>query len=245
MNAIETNDFTRTLQAWGERLTRPKTILCVSAHWMTEGTWVTNMARPRTIHDFSGFPQALFDVRYPAPGSPDLAQRVREVVGRSSIQLDNDQWGLDHGSWSVLRHLFPAGDIPVVQLSLYLTQPGHYHLGMGERLRPLRDEGVLVVGSGNIVHNLQQIQWEADAPPYPWATEFDEWAKARLLARDFTALTEKFADTDAGRLSVPTPEHYYPLLPVLGASTPDDSLSFPYEGIQNSSISMRAVVFGA
>lgn len=244
MNAIETNDFTRALNALGERLPRPRSILCISAHWMTEGTWITAMPRPRTIYDFYGFPKALFEVQYPAPGSPEFAKLVHETVRDPQVHLDSENWGLDHGTWSVLRHLFPKADVPVMQLSVYIEQPGPYHLQLGEQLRPLRDQGVLIIGSGNIVHNLRQIIWGEDARPYDWAVEFDEWSKAKLEARDFKALAEAYLDTPAGRLSIPTPDHYYPLLPVLGASDVQDDMTFEFEAIHNASISMRAVSFG-
>ena len=244
MNAIADNDFTRALNALGERLPRPRAILCVSAHWMTEGTWITAMPRPRTIHDFYGFPKPLFEVQYPAPGSPELARHMHETVRAPRIYMDTDTWGLDHGTWSVLKHLFPQADVPVLQLSVYIEQPGPYHLQLGTQLRPLRDHGVLIIGSGNIVHNLHRIIWETHAPPYEWAEEFDAWSKAKLEARDFKALAESYLDTPAGRLSVPTPDHYYPLLPVLGASDSLDEMAFEFEAIHNASISMRAVSFG-
>ena len=174
------------------------------------------MPRPRTIHDFYGFPKALFEVQYPAPGSPEFAKLVHETVRDPQVYLDSENWGLDHGTWSVLRHLFPEADVPVMQLSVYIEQPGPYHLQLGEQLRPLRDQGVLIIGSGNIVHNLRQIVWE----------------------------TEAYLDTPAGRLSIPTPDHYYPLLPVLGASDAQDDMTFEFEAIHNASISMRAVSFG-
>lgn len=244
MNAIETNDFTRRLNALASKIERPRAILCVSAHWMTEGTWVTRMPRPKTIHDFYGFPQALFDVQYPAPGSPDIADLVRKTVVDPQVQADEEIWGLDHGTWSVLKHIYPQADIPVLQLSVYITQPGEYHFKLGEQLKQLREHGVLIVGSGNIVHNLRRIVWDTDAKPFDWAVEFDEWAKAKLLSGDHKALITDFAGTTAGRLSVPTPDHYYPLLTILGAADKAEQVSFEYEGIQNGSISMRAVGFG-
>lgn len=244
MNAIEENEFTRTLNRLGEELPRPRAILCVSAHWMTEGTWVTEMPKPKTIHDFYGFPQELFDVQYPAPGSPEIAALVRETVKEPRVNPDRDVWGLDHGTWSVLRHLYPRADVPVLQLSIYMSQNADYHLKLGEGLRPLRDQGVLIVGSGNIVHNLRYINWETHAPAHAWATEFDTWARQRLEARDFASLATKYLESEAGKLSVPTPDHYYPLFPVLGASDSRDELAFEFEGIHNASISMRALSFG-
>lgn len=243
MNAIADNDYTRALALMGERLPRPKTILCISAHWLTDSMQITAMERPKTIHDFFGFPQALMEIQYPAPGSPRLAEQIA-VDSRGTIQLDPQDWGLDHGAWAVLRHMYPAADIPVLQLSIEVKKPGPHHVRVGESLRALRDQGVLILGSGNIVHNLRQIVWQEDAPAFPWAVEFDQWSKERLLSRDVTALSEDYMATQAGRLSVPTPEHYYPLLYVLGASHTEDQVSFPFEGMQNGSMSMRCVCFG-
>lgn len=244
MNAIEKNAFTESLRSLGQKIPTPRAILCVSAHWMTEGTWVTGMERPKTIHDFYGFPQELFDVRYPAPGSPETAGLVQDTVKDPKVHRDTEMWGLDHGTWSVLRHMYPEAKIPVLQLSVYLEQPGTYHYQVGQQLRALRDQGILVVSSGNIVHNLRQIRWEDDAKPFDWAVEFDQWTKAKIESGDHKALMTGFDATNAGKLSVPTPDHYYPLLYTLGAADSKDDLSFPFEGMQNGSISMRAVAFG-
>lgn len=244
MNALEDNSFTRSLSALGEKINRPEAILCVSAHWMTEGTWITSMDRPKTIHDFYGFPQSLFDIQYPAPGKPELARAIHESMVSPSIQLDSQEWGLDHGTWSVLRHMYPKADIPVLQLSLDMGKPPEFHFQLGQQLKKLRENGVMILGSGNIVHNLRKLQWETGAKPYDWALEFDEWAKDKLIKRDFKSLQNDFLKTEAGRLSVPTMEHYYPLLTVLGASSTDEELKFEYEEIQNSSISMRAFSLG-
>lgn len=244
MNAISENDFTKTLQQLGQNLPRPPAILAISAHWMTEGTWVTHMAQPKTIHDFGGFPQELFNVEYPAPGLPELAEQLHSQISKPEIFADDEKWGLDHGTWSVLRHLYPKADIPVIQLSLDLTKPAEFHFALGEQLRSLRDQGVLIVGSGNLVHNLQKINWDEKALPFPWALEFDEWAKEKINSRDFKALVQDATGSEAGRLSIPTPDHYYPLLYVLGASDTKDELQYIYEGFQNSSISMRCIGFG-
>jgi 4,5-DOPA dioxygenase extradiol len=243
MNALADNDFTRSLDRLRALCPSPRAVLCISAHWMTEGSWVTHMAQPKTIHDFYGFPQALFDVQYPAPGSPETAELVAATVQRPQVHLDDEMWGLDHGAWSVLRHIYPAADVPVLQLSLYMEQPPEYHLALGRALRPLRDQGVLIVGSGNIVHNLRRIRWEPGAMPYDWAVEFDAWARDRISVRDAAALATQFTATEAGRLSVPTTEHYLPLLYVMGAAEEGDSLRFEYEGIENGSISMRTLSF--
>jgi 4,5-DOPA dioxygenase extradiol len=225
MNAIATNPYTKTLNALGQRLPRPRAVLVVSAHWMTEGTWVTEMAKPRTIHDFYGFPQALFDVQYPAPGSPEIAKFVRENIVDPKVNADTEMWGLDHGTWSVLRHLYPKADVPVLQLSLYMEQPPEYHEKLGRELGKLRDEGILILGSGNLVHNLRRIRWEPNAESYDWVIEYHE--------------------TEAGRLSVPTLDHYYPLHYVLGAADERDELKFEYEEMQNGSISMRSFSLSA
>lgn len=244
MNAIEENDFTQALKNMSAKIPTPKAILCVSAHWLTEDTVVTSMTHPKTIHDFYGFPEALFKVQYPAPGKPELAKNISETIRDPKVFLDDHEWGLDHGTWSVLRHVYPKADIPVLQLSVAIGSPGEFHLQMGEKLRWLREQGVLIVGSGNIVHNLRQIRWESDAKAFDWALEFDQWSKEKILSRDFKTMAQKFFETSAGKLSVPTPDHYYPLLYILGASEKTDEVSFEYEGIQNGSISMRCVKFG-
>ncbi|MBY0472232.1 4,5-DOPA dioxygenase extradiol [bacterium] len=245
MNAVETNSFTQTLGNLGKKLPKPDAIVCVSAHWMTDGIWVTHMAKPRTIHDFYGFPKELFEIQYPAPGSPKTAELIKSLVRNPSITWDDQKWGLDHGTWSVLKHLYPNADIPTIQLSICMKESGEYHYQIGEQLKKLRDQGVLILGSGNIVHNLRVINFDDEnAKPFDWATEFDEWSKKKLLARDHHALCTEFNSTSAGKMSVPTVDHYYPLLPILGASDPQDAVSFEYEGMQNASISMRAVGFG-
>jgi 4,5-DOPA dioxygenase extradiol len=244
MNAITENDYTASLHALRRALPQPRAVLVISAHWMTEGTWITHMARPRTIHDFFGFPPALSAVQYPAPGSPEVAELVRRCVEDPAIQLDDELWGLDHGSWSVLRHLFPEARVPTLQLSLNIAQPASYHLALGRALRPLRDEGILILASGNLVHNLRRIRWEENAVPFDWAREFDDWCRQKLLARDDRALAEDYLKSEAGRLSVPTSDHYLPLLYALGAADERETVQFPFEGIQNGSISMRSVRFG-
>ncbi|HTL13029.1 MAG TPA: 4,5-DOPA dioxygenase extradiol [Bdellovibrionota bacterium] len=244
MNAIAHNAYTRAVEDLGRRLPRPRAILCVSAHWITRGITVTHMPHPRTIHDFRGFPDELFAVRYPAPGSPELAERVREIVRDTSILLDTNRWGLDHGAWSVLRHLYSAADVPVVQLSIDLQQSAEFHHTLGQKLRPLRDEGILIIGSGNIVHNLRRIDWNEDAKPMDWAVEFDAWVAERLKKGEHGPLVHDFEKTEAGRLSVPTPDHYLPFVVALGAAEPGERMTFEYEGIQNGSIDMRCVSFG-
>jgi 4,5-DOPA dioxygenase extradiol len=244
MNAIADNNFTKTLGSLGERVQRPTAILVVSAHWMSEGTWVTGMQKPKTIHDFYGFPQALFDVQYPAPGSPETAKLIQAEIQNPKINIDHEMWGLDHGTWSVLKHMYPKADIPVMQLSIYMSQPPEYHVKLGEELRKLREKGVLIVSSGNIVHNLRRIVWDPAAPSYDWAIEFDQWVKEKLEKRDFSAIQNDVMKSEAGKLSVPTPDHWYPLLYTIGASDKNDSMKFEYEEMQNGSISMRCVSFG-
>jgi len=244
MNALEKNSFTDSLPVFRSACVAPRAILVVSAHWTTEGTWVTAMEQPRTIHDFHGFPANLFAINYPAPGSPEIARLIQETVHEPRVQPDSTQWGLDHGAWALLCRIFPEAEIPVLQLSIDLALPAEEHFQVGRQLRSLRDQGVLIIGSGNIVHNLRTIRWESNADPYSWAAEFDAWVKERLEARDFDALVYDFLRTEAGRLSVPTLEHYLPLLYVLGASDSGDALSFPHEGIQNASIAMRSFILG-
>lgn len=243
MNAIADNPFTRTLSTLRRLYPAPRAVLCISAHWMTEGTWITHMPRPRTIHDFYGFPEKLFEVQYPAPGSPEIADLISTTIRHPKINPDDEMWGLDHGTWSVLRHMFPKADVPVLQLSLHMEQPAPYHYELGRQLRALRDQGVLIVGSGNVVHNLRRISWEPGAAPFAWAVEFDAWIRDRLLAGDHPALIYDFRQTEAGRQSVPTMEHYYPLLYTIGACDEDDQLEFHFDEIQNASISMRSLSF--
>lgn len=241
MNALERNIHTEIWRNLGESLPRPKAILAVSAHWYTRGTGVTAMVQPKTIHDFRGFPPALFAQRYPAPGDPTLATRARELLQPVVVTADQE-WGLDHGTWSVLVHVYPQADIPVVQLSIDATQPAEYHYQLGQRLSALRDEGVLIFGSGNVVHNLQAAKWGADASAYPWASAFNEQLRGALARGEHKAAIEYQSHGEAASLSVPTPEHYLPLLYVLGAGSAGDAVSFPTDGIEMGSISMLTVL---
>jgi 4,5-DOPA dioxygenase extradiol len=245
MNALSDNAYTRMLAGLGQKLPRPKAILCISAHWMTEGTWVTAMAKPKTIHDFYGFPEELSKIQYPAPGSPEVAQLISSTTSDPKVHLNVELWGFDHGTWAVLRHMYPKADLPVIQLSIYMQQPGNYHYRLGNLLRSLRDQGILIIGSGNIVHNLRRIRWEDDAKPFDWATQFDEWVKGRLLSRDDEALINDYFSTESGKLSVPTPDHYYPMLYVLGATDRSEIPRFEYEELPNGSISMRSFSIGS
>lgn len=243
MNALASNAYTKTLQDLGQSIKRPRAILCISAHWTTRGTWVTHMKQPRTIHDFFGFPTELFAVQYPAPGDTDLAEQIVASIQSPRIQLDSQEWGLDHGAWSVLKHMYPKADVPVLQLSLDMSQAGLFHFELGKKLRFLRDQGVLLLGSGNVVHNLGRIKWDQNASPLDWALTQDAWVQKNLVSRDFDNLALNFASSEVGRLSNPTAEHYYPLLYIAGAAIDDDRLKVEYEGIQNASISMRSISF--
>lgn len=241
LNALADNAYTRVLNKIGHDLPKPRAILCVSAHWMTEGTWITAMEAPKTIHDFYGFPQALFEVQYPAPGDPELARKIAAEV--PSIHLDREMWGLDHGAWAVLKHVYPGANIPVLQLSLHLEAPPSYHYELGKKLRFLREEGVLIVGSGNVVHNLRRMDWSETAAPAAWAQEFGQWVKGRLETRDDLALVNDPLKCDAGRLSVPTWEHYLPLLYALGAAS-GEKVSYLFEGIHHAAIDMLSLRMG-
>ena len=244
MNAIEDNRFGRAWEALGRELPRPREVLCISAHWYLPGTLVTAMERPRTIHDFGGFPRALYEVEYPAPGSRALCHRVRELL--HPIHVNEDQrWGLDHGTWSVLRHVFPDASIPVVQLSIDEPRPPRAHYEIGRALAPLRDEGVLVAGSGNLVHNLHTFAWgRHPVEPFDWALRFEQHARAAIESFDHEPLVEYERLGRDATLSAPTPDHYLPLLYVLGAAWPGEAVSFPVEGIDGGSVSMLTVRIG-
>ena len=243
MNALEDNRHTRVWKNLGESLPKPKGIVAISAHWYTRGTGVTAMPQPKTIHDFYGFPPALFAQNYAAPGDPALALRVQELLRPVQVTADQ-QWGLDHGTWSVLVHVYPRADIPVVQLSIDATQPAQYHHELGRKLAALRDEGVLIFGSGNVVHNLGVIKWTAGADAYPWAKSFNEQLRGALDRGDTDFAVQYERAGEAATLSIPTPEHYLPLLYVLGAQSPQEAVSFPTDGIELGSISMLAVLIG-
>ncbi len=243
MNTLAHNRYTEAWSQFGREVPRPTAILAVSAHWYIRGTAVTAMQTPPTIHDFGGFPQALFDFQYPAPGSPALAQRVREVLAPLAVRADED-WGLDHGTWSVLAHVYPQADIPIVQLSIDATQPPAFHYDLGKRLAPLRDEGVLIVGSGNVVHNLGALNWKDDAPPYDWAVRFNDAARGRVEKREHAPLVEYQSLGNDARMSIPTPEHYLPLLYILGLQDQSESAAVVVDGIQNASIGMLSIVIG-
>ena len=244
MNALADNAYTQAWREIGARIPRPNAILCVSAHWYLPGTAVTAMPSPRTIHDFGGFPPELYQVAYPAPGDPAFAKRVQTLLAPLNVELDQ-RWGLDHGTWSVLVHAFPQADIPVVQLSIDETKSPAFHYELGEKLSTLRDEGVFVIGSGNIVHNLEAYSWGRHASEaFDWTARFEVRVRELLLAGKHEPLTAYETLGPDALLAVPTPEHYLPLLYVLGASTPGDPMSFPVHGVDGGSISMLSVQIG-
>lgn len=244
MNAIQASPYADAWRALGAALPRPRAILSVSAHWYVPGSRVTDGERPRTIHDFGGFPRALFEVEYPAPGAPDLARRARDLVGADVVALDGG-WGLDHGTWSVLVHLYPDADVPVVQLGIDETLTGPAHLDLARRLRPLRDEGVLVLGSGNVVHNLHAYAWgRHPVEPYDWAVRFDAEIRRRVQAADDAGVADYEALGPDAVLSAPTPEHFLPLVYVLAQRHTGETASFPVEGFDGGSISMLGVQIG-
>jgi 4,5-DOPA dioxygenase extradiol len=245
MNAIEHNAFTEVLSDLSARLPRPKAVCVVSAHWVTSGAQATASPHPRTIHDFYGFPQPLFEVQYPAPGAPEEAKKLTENPGISPGISSDDQWGLDHGSWSVLRHLYPKADVPAFQLSLDERRSFKEHLELGREIESLRERGVLIVGSGNIVHNLRQMDWNAPHGAYDWAVEFDARVKQAVDARDSNALAEPQKWGKALLAAAhPSVEHYLPLLYCMGSTSERDAVTYPYEGFDFGSISMRMMLFG-
>ncbi|MGH8169252.1 MAG: 4,5-DOPA dioxygenase extradiol [Steroidobacteraceae bacterium] len=244
MNALQINTYTEAWRRMGEALPRPQAILSISAHWYGPETRVTAAQSPRTIHDFGGFPRELYRVQYPAPGAPELARRVQELLAPLPVILDTS-WGLDHGTWSVLRHVYPAADIPVIQLSIDDTQPAIRHFEIGRQLAPLRDEGILILGSGNLVHNLHAYAWGRHTQePYGWATAFEQRARALMLDHDFRPLIDYESLVGDAVLSAPTPDHYLPLLYVLGTWREGDAIAFPVEGVDGGSISMLSVSVG-
>ena len=242
LNAIEPNALHRSWRALGEALPRPRAILCVSAHWETRGVFLTAAEQPATIHDFYGFPKPLYAVHYPAAGDPALARRAAELLAGHDARLDPAR-GLDHGAWSVLVAMFPAADVPVVQLSLDSRQPGAFHYGLAQKLAPLRDEGVLVLCSGNIVHNLGLFDFH-DPHPAPWAARFDAEVRARLAARDHAALVAWEALGPDARLAIPTPEHDLPLLYAIALQGADEPLRI-FNDTVTSTLSMTSIQIGA
>lgn len=242
MNAIEENRYSAAWRRFGESCSSPRAVLCISAHWFTNASAVTAMAHPRTIHDFYGFPQELNDYRYPAPGSPELAEEVVELLRPDVIELD-DSWGLDHGTWSVLTHAFPHADVPVVQLAINARQPFEYHMSVGRRLAALRDSGVVIVGSGNLVHNLGRLDWSAPNAAFDWAERFEATTRAVILGSPGEAATLR--DDPDYRMAAPTPEHFIPLLYFAAlADEAAESAEVLVDGFAYGSISMTAFSLG-
>jgi 4,5-DOPA dioxygenase extradiol len=243
MNTLERNGFTRAWRTMGDRLPRPRALLVVSAHWFFGATAVTAMPRPRTIHDFYGFPQELFDFEYPAPGAPDVAEEIAEAVKPAWCGLDLDQWGLDHGTWSVLAHLYPDADVPVVQLSINALKPLEYHLELGAKLAALRQNGIVVVASGNVVHNLREVRWNRPDAAFDWAERFDD-AVARQLAEAPGDIL-RVAEHPDFAAAVPTPDHFIPLLYMAGIATQQDApMKALVRGYAMGSISMTCYGLG-
>lgn len=243
MNTLATNAYTQAWRAFGESVPRPRAVLCVSAHWYTRGSGVAVTARPETIHDFYGFPRELSEFQYPAAGDPGLAARVREVLAPDEVAEDA-QWGLDHGAWSVLAHVYPRADVPVVQLSIDATRPPRWHRDAGARLSVLREEGILIVASGNIVHNLSVMRLRDGVPPFDWAVRFNDRIREALLAGDDAPLVG-YADAGAdAERSVPTPEHFLPALYVCGARRPGEPTTIVCDGVEAGSISMLSFAVG-
>lgn len=246
MNAIEENEFVEGFRKIGKTIPRPHAILCVSAHWETKGTYVTAMKNPPTIHDFGGFPQALFDVQYPAPGSPELAMETRELVTSTQVEL-TDSWGLDHGAWSVIKHLYPDASVPVIEMSLDHYQGAQYHYDLAKELNALRKKGVLIIGSGNMVHNLRMVAWNRLSEPefgFDWALETDEKMKAYILSGNHEALIDFRSQGKGFDLSIPTPEHYLPLLYTLALQEKDDKVEIFNSKAVGGSLTMTSVKIG-
>jgi len=244
MNALYQNAWTTRWSEIGRSLPKPKAILCISAHWYLPALAVTGMDQPRTIHDFGGFPRELFEFQYPAPGSLELSERIQQLLG-DEVVIDKEQWGFDHGTWSVLCHVYPDAEIPVVQLSLDETRPPKWHYSLARRLASLRDEGVLVIGSGNLVHNLHTYAWgDQTREPFDWALRFEETARHLIETGDHEPLINYENFSKDAHLSAPTPDHYLPLLYILALKRESESVSFPVEGFDGGSVSMTTVRIG-
>ena len=245
MNAIEENEFVSTFRKLGQELIRPNAILCISAHWETNGTYVTAMQNPRTIHDFGGFPQALFDVQYPAPGSPELATETKHIINKTAVGLD-DKWGLDHGAWSVIKHLYPKADIPVIQMSIDYTKPAKYHYELAKEINSLRNKGVLIIGSGNMVHNLRKVAWDRlnEEFAYSWTFEANEKMKSFILNGDHQSLIDFKSQGKAFDLAIPTPEHYMPLLYALALKEENETIELFNDKPVGGALTMTSVKIG-
>lgn len=246
MNGIEANEFSRNWKKLGSEIPTPTAVLCVSAHWLTRGTFVTAMESPKTIHDFGGFPQELFNVQYPAPGNPVLAQATADLVKMTNVGLDHE-WGLDHGTWTIVRHMYPNANIPVLQLSIDYYQPAEFHYKLGQELTELRKKGVLIIGSGNMVHNLRLVAWDKMDEPeygYDWATEMNDLFKKNILSGNHQKLIEYQKLSDAALKAIPTPDHYYPLLYTLGLQSNKDEIEIFNDKAVAGSLTMTSVKIG-
>ncbi|WP_442902355.1 4,5-DOPA dioxygenase extradiol [Flavobacterium sp.] len=246
MNGIEDNEFSQKWQRLGKEIPKPKAVLVISAHWLTQGTHVTAMENPKTIHDFGGFPQALFEVQYPAKGSPELALETQKIITSTSVVLDHD-WGLDHGTWTIVRHMYPDADIPVLQFSIDYKKPPQYHFDLAKELASLRKKGVLIIGSGNMVHNLRMVAWDKLNEPefgYDWAQEINTVFKNKISSGDAQSLINYQKLGSAAQLAIPTPDHYYPLLYTLGLQEKKDAVSFFNDKAVGGSLTMTSVQFG-
>jgi 4,5-DOPA dioxygenase extradiol len=246
MNAIEENEFVRGFRNIGKDIPTPKAILIISAHWETKGTLVTAMQKPRTIHDFGGFPQALFDVHYPAPGSPELANETKRLIKKVQVGLD-ESWGLDHGAWSVVKHLYPKADVPIIQMSIDYTQGAQYHYDLAKELASLRKKGILIIGSGNMVHNLGMVAWDklnTDSYGYDWAIEANDKMKHFILSDNHQPLIHFTSQGRAFDLAIPSPEHYLPLLYTLALKESNEQASFFNDKPVGGSLTMTSVKIG-
>lgn len=245
MNAIEENEFVKGFRNIAKTIPKPNAILCVSAHWETKGTFVTAMQNPPTIHDFGGFPKELFAVQYPAPGSPDLAKQTKSLITKTEVGLD-DKWGLDHGAWSVIKHLYPNANIPVIQMSIDYSQTPQYHYELAQQIKSLREKGVLIIGSGNMVHNLGMVEWKRlnETFGYDWAIEANEKMKKYILSGDHNPLINFRSQGKAFDLAIPTPEHYLPLLYSLALKDDKDEVSLFNDKAVAGSLTMTSVKIG-
>lgn len=246
MNAIEDNEFSQRWKKMGKEIPQPKAVVVISAHWLTKGTFVTAMNQPKTIHDFGGFPQALFDIQYPAPGNPELASEIQKMIVNPAVELDHD-WGLDHGTWSVVKHMYPKADIPVLQLSIDYHKPAQYLYELAKQLLNLRKKGVLIIGSGNMVHNLRMIAWDkmnVDNFGYDWALEMNTIFKDKISNKDHQALFDYVKLSNAAKLAIPTPDHYYPLIYSLALQTDNDKVEFFNDKFVGGSLTMTSVKIG-
>ena len=246
MNGIENNVFSEQWKKIGKQIDLPSAVLVISAHWLTKGTHVTAMKEPKTIHDFGGFPQALFDVQYPAPGSPFLAGETAKLITSTDVGLDHD-WGLDHGTWTVVRHMFPDANVPVLQLSIDYNQPASYHYNLAKQLFDLRKRGVLILGSGNMIHNLRMLDWRSiDSPGFgfDWAIELNDIFKKKILSKDHTSLINYEGLSKNAKLAIPTPDHYYPMIYNLALQSEKDNVEFFNDDYVGGSLSMTSFRFG-